>query len=151
MVSPPKITQEFFFFGILDTSLVAAFVTSPEITIDLEEIPKDESLWEGECFVFDRRVAVAHHFRRMLPAEPVGNQRETLLVGELGDVAGADQRILQHRRQGLQPVGVFRPQPQRVGRGGGSGIDRSGFAAHAAGFTRSISAPQAASFCSRRS
>ncbi len=26
----------------------------------LEEIPKDESLWEGECFVFDERVAVKH-------------------------------------------------------------------------------------------
>eukprot|EP00916_Digyalum_oweni_P003922 GHVL01006997.1.p1 GENE.GHVL01006997.1~~GHVL01006997.1.p1 ORF type:complete len:304 (+),score=48.07 GHVL01006997.1:475-1386(+) len=26
----------------------------------LEEVPKDESLWEGECFVFDSRVAVNH-------------------------------------------------------------------------------------------
>ena len=26
----------------------------------LEEIPKEESLWEGECFVFDMRVAVKH-------------------------------------------------------------------------------------------
>lgn len=26
----------------------------------LEEIPKEESLWEGECFVFDNRVAVKH-------------------------------------------------------------------------------------------
>ncbi|TYG99674.1 hypothetical protein ES288_A10G214200v1 [Gossypium darwinii] len=26
----------------------------------LEEIPKTESLWEGECFVFDKRVAVEH-------------------------------------------------------------------------------------------
>ena len=26
----------------------------------LEEIPKSESLWEGECFVFDSRVAVNH-------------------------------------------------------------------------------------------
>lgn len=26
----------------------------------LEEIPKDESLWEGECFVFDKRVSVDH-------------------------------------------------------------------------------------------
>ena len=24
----------------------------------LENIPKEESLWEGECFVFDQRVAV---------------------------------------------------------------------------------------------
>lgn len=26
----------------------------------LETIPADESLWEGECFVFDKRVAVGH-------------------------------------------------------------------------------------------
>lgn len=26
----------------------------------LEEVPKSESLWEGECFVFDKRVSVKH-------------------------------------------------------------------------------------------
>jgi len=26
----------------------------------LESIPKEESLWQGECFVFDQRVAVTH-------------------------------------------------------------------------------------------
>ncbi|WP_440958247.1 rhodanese-related sulfurtransferase [Oceanicaulis sp. LC35] len=26
----------------------------------LETVPEEESLWEGECFVFDRRVAVGH-------------------------------------------------------------------------------------------
>ncbi|KAH9702939.1 Rhodanese-like domain-containing protein 7 [Citrus sinensis] len=26
----------------------------------LEEVPKKESLWEGECFVFDKRVSVKH-------------------------------------------------------------------------------------------
>lgn len=26
----------------------------------LEEVPPEESLWEGECFVFDERVAVTH-------------------------------------------------------------------------------------------
>ena len=26
----------------------------------LEEVPKEQSLWEGECFVFDERVAVRH-------------------------------------------------------------------------------------------
>ncbi len=26
----------------------------------LEEVPKEESLWEGECFVFDERVAITH-------------------------------------------------------------------------------------------
>ena len=26
----------------------------------LEEVPKDESTWQGECFVFDNRVSVGH-------------------------------------------------------------------------------------------
>ena len=26
----------------------------------LENVPKEKSLWEGECFVFDQRVAVTH-------------------------------------------------------------------------------------------
>ena len=26
----------------------------------LEEVPEDESLWEGECFVFDQRVSLTH-------------------------------------------------------------------------------------------
>ena len=29
----------------------------------LEEVPEDESLWEGECFVFDGRVSVDHHLQ----------------------------------------------------------------------------------------
>ena len=30
----------------------------------LEEVPEDQSLWRGECFVFDRRVAVGHGLRQ---------------------------------------------------------------------------------------
>lgn len=30
----------------------------------LEEIPKDNTLWEGECFVFDNRVAVDHDLKK---------------------------------------------------------------------------------------
>lgn len=30
----------------------------------LEEVPKEESLWEGECFVFDSRVAVKHELEQ---------------------------------------------------------------------------------------
>ena len=29
----------------------------------LEEVPPEESMWEGECFVFDGRVAVDHHLQ----------------------------------------------------------------------------------------
>lgn len=30
----------------------------------LQEVPEQESLWEGECFVFDNRVAVNHQLQR---------------------------------------------------------------------------------------
>eukprot|EP00516_Mucochytrium_quahogii_P012045 CAMPEP_0203790036 /NCGR_PEP_ID=MMETSP0100_2-20121128/3816_1 /ASSEMBLY_ACC=CAM_ASM_000210 /TAXON_ID=96639 /ORGANISM=" , Strain NY0313808BC1" /LENGTH=360 /DNA_ID=CAMNT_0050693119 /DNA_START=901 /DNA_END=1980 /DNA_ORIENTATION=+ len=30
----------------------------------LEEVPKTESLWEGECYVFDQRVAVGHDLKK---------------------------------------------------------------------------------------
>ena len=30
----------------------------------LEEVPKEESLWQGECFVFDERVTVDHDLRQ---------------------------------------------------------------------------------------
>ncbi|MFT6388497.1 MAG: UPF0176 protein [Cellvibrionaceae bacterium] len=30
----------------------------------LEEVPREESLWEGECFVFDNRVAVDHDLEK---------------------------------------------------------------------------------------
>ncbi len=30
----------------------------------LEEVPREESMWEGECFVFDNRVTVDHDLKR---------------------------------------------------------------------------------------
>jgi UPF0176 protein len=30
----------------------------------LEEVPKDETMWQGECFVFDNRVAVNHDLEK---------------------------------------------------------------------------------------
>ncbi len=30
----------------------------------LEEVPEEESSWEGECFVFDNRVSVDHHLQQ---------------------------------------------------------------------------------------
>ncbi|MFQ3207699.1 MAG: UPF0176 protein [Glaciecola sp.] len=30
----------------------------------LEDVPKEESLWEGDCFVFDNRVAVNHELQK---------------------------------------------------------------------------------------
>ena len=39
----------------------------------LEEVPKEESMWEGECFVFDSRVAVNHDLEK-------GSYDDALLV-----------------------------------------------------------------------
>jgi UPF0176 protein len=36
----------------------------------MEQIPTDKSLWEGECFVFDERVAVDKHLQRVYPQLP---------------------------------------------------------------------------------
>ena len=30
----------------------------------LEEVPQDQSLWEGECFVFDQRVSIKHGLKK---------------------------------------------------------------------------------------
>ena len=30
----------------------------------LEEVPKEQTLWEGDCFVFDNRVAVGHDLQK---------------------------------------------------------------------------------------
>ena len=30
----------------------------------LEEVPQEETMWEGECFVFDNRVAVDHYLKK---------------------------------------------------------------------------------------
>ena len=30
----------------------------------LQDVPQDKSLWEGECFVFDKRVAVKHNLEK---------------------------------------------------------------------------------------
>jgi len=30
----------------------------------LEDVPEDESLWQGECFVFDKRVSLGHGLRQ---------------------------------------------------------------------------------------
>ena len=30
----------------------------------LEEVPQEQSLWEGECFVFDNRVTVNHQLQK---------------------------------------------------------------------------------------
>jgi len=36
----------------------------------IEKIERDKSLWEGQCFVFDNRVAVDEHLERVYPQLP---------------------------------------------------------------------------------
>ena len=47
----------------------------------LEEVPEQESLWRGGCFVFDERVAVGHGLRE-LPHELCRACRRALLPGD---------------------------------------------------------------------
>ncbi len=56
----------------------------------LEKIPTDESLWEGECFVFDRRVALNHKLEQGIhqlcyacgsPLKPEDIMKETYIRG----------------------------------------------------------------------
>jgi UPF0176 protein len=78
----------------------------------LEEVPKEESLWEGECFVFDERVAVDHdlnpgHYtqchacRSPLSNEDLASQH--YLPGEscpwCHDHTSGEQRARFHERQ----------------------------------------------------
>lgn len=37
----------------------------------IEQMPKPESLWEGQCFVFDNRVAVDDQLNRVYPQLPL--------------------------------------------------------------------------------
>jgi len=54
----------------------------------LAEVPPEESLWRGECFVFDERVAVAHGLK-------VGNYRTCSACGQ--PVAKEDDRLADER------------------------------------------------------
>jgi UPF0176 protein len=62
----------------------------------LEEVPPQESLWEGECFVFDERVSVGHGLelgaleRCEVCQEPFSAQQEA--QQEKGAQTSADQR-----------------------------------------------------------
>ena len=40
----------------------------------LETVPAEQSLWQGECFVFDERVSVTHGLAEAMPsfAAPAG-------------------------------------------------------------------------------
>ncbi len=57
----------------------------------LEEIPEEQSQWQGECFVFDRRVAVNHQLEQgeheqchacRMPLSAADRQSEHYIIGE---------------------------------------------------------------------
>ncbi|KGE03326.1 Rhodanese domain protein [Pseudohaliea rubra DSM 19751] len=49
---------------LLEEGFEAVFHLRGGILRYLEEVPAEESAWEGECFVFDERVAVNHELER---------------------------------------------------------------------------------------
>ena len=75
----------------------------------LEEVPPEQSLWEGECFVFDERVSVGHGLQPG-PYElcrncryPVGDAERASPHYQLGvSCPHCHDHITDERRQGLQ-------------------------------------------------
>ena len=78
----------------------------------LETIPKKESLWQGECFVFDERVSVDHSLRPgqyylcRVCRQPITKEDEKSAKFELGvscdncfDQTNAEQKIKARERQ----------------------------------------------------
>lgn len=57
----------------------------------LEEVPAEESLWQGECFVFDERVAVSHGLE----------QGETGLCRACRHPLTPQERLSPHFREGI--------------------------------------------------
>lgn len=44
----------------------------------IEKIPQEQSLWEGQCFVFDNRVAVDEHLQRVYPQLPLDYKHDRI-------------------------------------------------------------------------
>jgi UPF0176 protein len=75
----------------------------------LEEVPTEESLWEGECFVFDERVAVRHNLeqgaceRCSNCGNPIYNEEKTSPKYELGiSCSHCFDRLTEDKRLRLQ-------------------------------------------------
>lgn len=78
----------------------------------LEEVPQEESLWRGECFVFDNRVAVNHNLQKGIygqchgcrhPITEEDKQSEFYLLGvscpRCYDALSEDQKLRFSERQ----------------------------------------------------
>lgn len=57
----------------------------------LETVPPEESLWEGECFVFDGRVTVDHHLKKGTSEQCAACQR--MLTPEERELEGYHQGV----------------------------------------------------------
>jgi UPF0176 protein len=51
----------------------------------LEDIPQEESLWRGECFVFDQRIALGHGLSERNPANSAAASRTDVTEIEMSD------------------------------------------------------------------
>jgi UPF0176 protein len=75
----------------------------------LEEVPTEESLWEGECFVFDERVAVRHNLEKAAYercpncGNPISSEEKTSPKYELGiSCSDCFDRLTEDKRLRLQ-------------------------------------------------
>lgn len=73
----------------------------------LEEVPEEESLWDGECFVFDERVAVGH---KVEPGE------HTLCRGCRMPVSAEDRQSPGYREGVCCPKCADRLTPEKAAR-----------------------------------
>lgn len=98
----------------------------------LEEVPKDKSLWEGECFVFDNRVTVNHalekgaydqchacrmpisaedkqhnHYRKGVSCHHCYGQKDEERMGRLQE---REKQIELAKRRGIQHIGIHGDQ-----------------------------------------
>lgn len=104
----------------------------------LEEVPEQESTWEGECFVFDNRVAVDHRLQKGQYDQCYGCRHpiterdkqsdkyqqgiccprcyDTLTPDRMARFRERQKQVELARRRGEQHVGAAPPMRQQVGR-----------------------------------
>lgn len=63
----------------------------------LEEVPQEESLWEGDCFVFDERVSVDHQL----------NPGDHVMCAACGRAVDAAGRAMDEYQEGVSCIGCF--------------------------------------------
>ena len=95
----------------------------------LEEVPAEESLWQGECFVFDERVSLSHGLATgdielcracRAPVTPEGRLSPLYRLGvscaECHDVRSPEDRARYAERQRQVELAAARGEPSPIGR-----------------------------------